>query len=316
MRAAGIDLGGTKIELQVFGDDWEVVARKRVPTPQTYDALIAALAGLVTWTDTQAGYQVPLGIGAAGLINPATELALTANLCATGRPLHRDVERAAGREVVFINDCRALALSEAIFGAGKGHHTVMSLILGTGVGGGVAIGGDIHAGPTMTGGEFGHMSAPAHLVEQYGLPIVQCGCGRRGCSETYIAGPGMSRIAETIMGARVSPPDIIAQRATDPLAQRVWEIWCAFTADLLCNLTLAVDPDVIVIGGGLSKIDGVIEALTAATQNAQFGDFAIPAIVLAQGGDASGARGAAYAGFQHQQAQAFDLGTSEHAKGE
>lgn len=298
MIAAGIDLGGTKIELQIFGGDWKVVERRRVETPQVYSDLVGEIVNLVAWANAQSGRNLPVGIGAAGLINPATGLALTANLCASGKPLHRDLIEAAGRDLTYVNDCRALALSEAIFGAGREYTKVLSLILGTGVGGGLAIDGKIFSGPSMTGGEFGHISAPAHLVAEYDLPIVKCGCGRMGCVETYIAGPGMSRIAQSIMGEAVSPPEIIAQRDTNPKAQKTWEIWCEITADLLRSLILSVDPDVIIVGGGLSKIEGVTLALAEATERAQFPEFSVPPIVLAQGGDASGARGAAYAAFQ------------------
>lgn len=300
MIAAGIDLGGTKIELQIFDTDWTVVERRRVQTPKEYDDLVGALAGLVAWADEKSGSAIPIGIGAAGLLNPATGLALTANLCASNRPLHRDLTRAVGRNITYVNDCRALALSEAIFGAGRGHKTVMSLILGTGIGGGISIDGNILTGPSMTGGEFGHLSAPAHLVAEHGLPIVRCGCGRLGCVETYIAGPGLSRIAKTVMGVDIAPPDIIAQRGIDSKARKTWEIWCEITADLIRNLILTVDPNIIIIGGGLSNIAGISETLQEATQRAQFKEYSVPPIVLAQGGDASGARGAAYAAFQER----------------
>ena len=295
MTAVGIDLGGTKIETQVFDDDWRVIARNRVATPRDYDALVAAVASQIAWADGKTGVPAPVGIGAAGLINPVTGLALTANLVASGKPLPSDVATAAGRAVTYVNDCRALALSEAVFGAGRGHRTVVSLILGTGVGGGIAIDGAILHGPTQTGGEFGHTPAPAHLVAKYGLPIVQCGCGRMGCSETYIAGPGLSRIAKALIGSALTPQDIAAKRHAE--SAQVWQAWCDLVADLMRTLILTIDPDIIVLGGGLSQIDGVIDDLTTAAHAAQIGDFSIPPIVLAQGGDTSGARGAAYAAW-------------------
>lgn len=300
MIAAGIDLGGTKIELQLFDNEWQLASRKRVDTPQDYDALVGALADIVRWADSEAGTSIPVGIGAAGLLNPETELALTANLCATGKPLKLDVEKAVGRAITYVNDCRALALSEAVFGVGKDAETVLALILGTGVGGGVSVNGSILSGPTQTGGEFGHMASPAHLLQKYNLPAVQCGCGRVGCVETYISGRGMTRLAKAIMGEDLKPPQIVERKATDAKAMQVWEIWSALTAELLCNLTLAIDPDVIILGGGLSKIEGLTDILQSQAQKAQLGDFGIPPIRLAQGGDASGARGAAYAAYQEQ----------------
>lgn len=298
MTAIGIDLGGTKIESQVFDDTWSVTARQRCDTPNDYAELVQAVADQITWAEGQAGGACPVGIGAAGLINPQTGLALTANLVATGKPFPADIARAAGRPVTYVNDCRALALSEAIFGQGKGHRTVMSLILGTGVGGGVCVDGAILQGPTLTGGEFGHTSAPAHLVAAHDLPVWPCGCGRMGCIETYIAGPGLVRMAEHFHGQSLTAPEIAAQRKGEMAG--VWAKWCALTADLLHTLTLTVDPDLIVIGGGLTHIDDMIADLTKTAQDAQIGDFGIAPLALAEGGETSGARGAAYAAWQAQ----------------
>jgi predicted NBD/HSP70 family sugar kinase len=296
MTAIGIDLGGTKMEAQVFDDTWGIIARDRRPTPQNYDELVKDVAELVAWAESQAGGVVPVGIGAAGLVHPETGLALTANLVATDHPFPADIERVAGRSITYVNDCRALALSEAVFGQGKGLNTVVSLILGTGIGGGIAVDGAILNGPTQTGGEFGHTSAPAHLIAEHDLPIRRCGCGRMGCIETYIAGPGLARLAKHLTGKDVTPPEIAARRDDDMGA--VWQVWCDLTADLLHSLTLVADPDLIVLGGGLTHIDGITDDLTAAAKRAQIGDFGVPPVVLALGGDTSGARGAAYAAWQ------------------
>ena len=172
MTAIGIDLGGTKIETQIFDDAWSVVSRQRCDTPQSYVELVDTVSDQIQWGMEQAGADAPIGIGAAGLINPKDGMALTANLPATGYPFPADIEKAVGKPVTYVNDCRALALSEAVFGLGKGHHSVMALILGTGIGGGICVGGRILQGPTYTGGEFGHTSAPAHLVKKFDLPIV------------------------------------------------------------------------------------------------------------------------------------------------
>ncbi len=298
MIAAGIDLGGTKIEAQVFDPEWNVSARRRVTTPSVYPDLVHAIADQIAWAEAQCPLDVPIGIGAAGLINPQTGLALTANICASGHPLPADIAAAAGRPITYINDCRALALSEAVFGAGRVHRTVVSLILGTGVGGGVAHDGVLHSGPAQVGGEFGHTAAPAHLVAAHDLPILECGCGRMGCAETYIAGPGLSRLAKTLTGLDLTPVEIGERRKGD--MADVWSLWCDLVADLLRNLVLTVDPDVVVFGGGLSKFPDLIKDLTPAVQSAQIGDVAIPVLSLAEGGDTSGARGAAYAAWQAQ----------------
>ena len=296
MNAIGIDLGGTKMEAQVFDDAWSVAVRRRRDTPKDYADLVTELADLIRWADAQTSGTVPVGIGAAGLVNPKTGLALTANLVATGQLFPADIACTIGRPVTYMNDCRALALSEAIFGQGKGRRTVMALILGTGVGGGIAVDGAILQGPTHTGGEFGHTSAPAHLVAKHDLPIWRCGCGRMGCIETYIAGPGLVRLAKHILGTDLTTVEIAARRNID--TGPVWQVWCDFSADLLHSLTLTADPDLIVLGGGLTHIDRLVEDLSAAARRAQIGDFAVPEIVLSQGGETSGARGAAYAAWQ------------------
>ena len=296
MKAIGIDLGGTKMEAQVFDDAWSVAVRRRRETPKDYADLVTELADLILWADAQTSGTVPVGIGAAGLVNPKTGLVLTANLVATGQLFPADIARTIGRPVTYMNDCRALALSEAVFGQGKGRRTVMALILGTGVGGGIAVDGAILQGPTHTGGEFGHTSAPAHLVAKHDLPIWRCGCGRMGCIETYIAGPGLVRLAKYILGTDLTTVEIAARRNID--TGPVWQVWCDFSADLLHSLTLTADPDLIVLGGGLTHIDRLVEDLSAAARRAQIGDFAVPEIVLAQGGETSGARGAAYAAWQ------------------
>lgn len=296
MTVAGIDLGGTKCEVRLFDAEWNEVARYREPTPKTYDALVQTVANQVAWAEAESGEKLPVGIGAAGLINPQTGLALTANLPATDKPFPADICDAAGRPITYVNDCRAMALSEAVFGAGKGQNIVMSLILGTGIGGGIVVNQSLLQGPTLTGGEFGHTSAPAHIVSRHNLPIRCCGCGRLGCIETYVAGPGLAALAETLTGQEVTPPEIAARRHDD--MAEVWDVWCTLTAEMIHSLTLTADPDVIVLGGGLSQIDGVIQDLSVAAQKAQIGDFSTARLTLAQGGDSSGARGAAYAAWQ------------------
>jgi predicted NBD/HSP70 family sugar kinase len=298
MIAAGIDLGGTKIEAQVFAPDWTCADRRRIDTPRDYDALVAAMADQIGWITARAGGQVPVGISAAGLVNPDSGLAFTANLPATGRPFPADIARAAGRAVTYVNDCRALTLSEAVFGAARGLSPVAGLILGTGIGGGVAIGGRLVPGPAMVGGEFGHFAAPAHLVAAHGLPVYRCGCGRMGCTETYLAGPGLTRLCAHLTGRALSPPQIAAQKGEDPAIAGVWAVWTAFAAELLITLTFVIDPAAIVLGGGLSQIPGVADDLSAALSQAQLPGFAVPRVMVAAAGDASGARGAAFAALQ------------------
>lgn len=287
MIAAGIDLGGTKIEAQLFDADWNRGKTKRVATPATYDALVEAVVDLIQWAGP-----VPVGISAAGLINPQTGIALTANLPASGKPFPADVTKRAGRKVTWVNDARSVILSEAVFGAAKDVPSVAGLILGTGVGGGIAVKGRLLAGPTGTVGEIGHGPLSAPTVAKYGLPIHACGCGRKGCVETYVSGPGMVRIAEALGSDLRDTRLIAAERG------QVWRVWCELTAELLLTLSLAADPEVVVIAGGLSNIPHLIEDLTAALKVAQFGGFGIPELRLATVGDTAGASGAAYAAWR------------------
>jgi N-acetylglucosamine kinase len=301
MIAAGIDLGGTKIEAQIFAPDWTCIDRRRIDTPRDYPGLVAAMADQIAWIADRAGHDIPVGISAAGLVNPRTGHAFTANLPATGHPFPADIATAAGRPVTYVNDCRALTLSEAIFGAARGLSPVAGLILGTGIGGGIAIDGRLVPGPAMVGGEFGHFAAPAHLVAAHNLPIHRCGCGRMGCTETYIAGPGLTRLCAHLTGQSLSPPEIAARKDHDPAIARVWALWAELAAELLMTLTFVIDPAAIVLGGGLSRIPGIDRDLAAALTRAQLPGFAIPRVLIAEAGDASGARGAAFAALTEAQ---------------
>jgi N-acetylglucosamine kinase len=301
MIAAGIDLGGTKIEAQVFDARWHRVASNRIATPATYDALVQAMAAQIAWATDQAGGQggtIPIGICAAGLVNPATGLALTANLPASGRPFPADIAAAAGRPVTYINDCRAQALSEAMFGAARGFPTAMALNLGTGIAGGIVVDGRLLHSPSGTGGEFGHFPISAVPIVKHALPVLPCGCGRTGCSETLIAGPGLVRIAQLKTGRDLTAQAIASGRHDDPALAAVWAIWLELVTDLLITLTLTADPGCIVLAGGLAQIEGLLPEMTASLHAAQLAGYAIPTLRLAEGGDATGARGAAYAAWR------------------
>ena len=298
MIAAGIDLGGTKIETQIFDASWQVVGRQRVSTPKDYEALVNALGDQVRFVKANASKDIPIGIGAAGLLNPDTGLAVTANICADGRPLLADVENNTGRKLHYLNDCRALVLSETRFGAGIGKRSVAGLILGTGVGGGLAIDGHLVPSGRQVSGEFGHTSAPAHLVVEHSLPVVKCGCGRMGCIETLIAGPGLVRLAKSLTGQDLTTHQINETRDSNSAAKAAWDVWILLVADLIMTLNRTSDPDVVVIGGGLSQMDGLTDALTRTLKAEQFVGFDVPEIRIAQGGSSSGARGAAYAAIQ------------------
>ena len=291
--AGGIDLGGTKIEAQVFNDDWRLAARERWPTPKTYAEIVTAMAQAIHWCETQGRRELPIGISAAGLVNPVTGLALTSNLPASGKPFPADIAAAAGRPVAWINDCRALTLSEATLGAAKGAEPAVGLILGTGVAGGVVTKGALLASSGQVGGEFGHFPLAAAPMVAHRLPVLPCGCGRTGCVETYLSAPGLARIARLLTGQDHTPETIVTGRNVMPAFTQAWEIWLDLAAEFLVTLCLTIDPQVIVIGGGLSHAPGLTDDLARRLGGAMLASFPIPAIRLAEGGDASGARGAA-----------------------
>lgn len=297
MTALGIDIGGTKIELQVYGADWTRLSQTRRPTPQDYPGLIAAIGDLVAGADSAHG-QIPVGISAAGLIDRHSGLAHTANLCATGRPFPADIAARIGRPVTFINDCQAMALSEARLGAGRGQQRVAGLVLGTGVGLGLVRNGVLDAGACGLLGEVGHISLPASTAARYGLPIVRCGCGRSGCIETLVSGPGLTRLARQLIGRDLSSIDIAQTRHTLADAAHVWRVWCDLAAELLVAIIVGTDPDIIVLGGGLSSIHGLVDDLAAALRRTDFPCLVVPHLGVAEGGDATGARGAALAASQ------------------
>jgi N-acetylglucosamine kinase len=301
MVAIGIDLGGTKIETQIFDENWDIVEKCRVSTPKTYPDLVRALADQINWARAGVG-DIPVGIGAAGLIDQ-NGCALTANLPATGHPIEADLASLVGGPVSYLNDCRTFTMSEAIFGAGRGYHSVVGLILGTGVGGGIAIEGKLLSDPRSLGGEVGHIAAPANVIFAHNLEILPCGCGRSGCYESYVSGPGLSRICKAITGRDLSPQDIAAAYHSDPGVEKSWMIWCEIVAELLISISFSVDPDAVIIGGGLSKIAGIDQFITQAFIRRSLPGFRIPDIKIAQGGDSSGGRGAAYAAWQQNRGE-------------
>jgi len=302
MIAIGIDLGGTKIATQIFDANWHCQAQHRIATPTTYPALLAALAEQVAWARTFDPQSV-VGLGTAGLQDPATGLLHAANLCADQQTLAADLrQKLDGTPITALNDAQAFALSEATFGAGRGARRVFGLTLGTGLGGGLVLDGKLPAPASGLGGEIGHMAAPAHVIAAHDLPIRPCPCGRAGCLERYVAGPGLSFLAQHFTGETLTPAEVIAQR-TDSTAQ-VWQVWLSFLSEALHTITLCCDPGIIVLGGGLSKVEGLIDALNRTREDHQLAGLAGPPVSIAQGGDDSGARGAALAAYlTHKEAK-------------
>jgi predicted NBD/HSP70 family sugar kinase len=290
----GMDVGGSKIETCLFDERFRALERRRVQTTCTsYEELLDCIAGEARWLDERAGGVVDLGIGLPGLVDHETGRALTSNLPATGRPLREDLAGKLGRSVAMANDCKCFALSEANGGAGEGSETALGLILGTGVGGGVTHRGRLVLGHNDLPGELGHLGIPGQLVAERGLPMLPCGCGRTGCYETLVSGPGMARLAARHAGAE-RPPAQIAQLAAsgDAAMSAALSEWLTLLAELIHTAQCTIDMDCVVLGGGLSRIPDVARMLAAAYRSRRIAGRETR-FAVARFGDASGTRGAA-----------------------
>jgi predicted NBD/HSP70 family sugar kinase len=292
-------LGGTKIVSTVFDSDMVALSSRRRATPRgSYAELLAAVADEISWLrDSAAQHDLPVGIGIPGLVDPRSSVSICANLAANGHRLAPDLAARAGGRIVSANDCKCFALSEAHGGAGQGFARVFGLILGTGLGGGVCQEGMLELGLNGLPGEVGHYSLPAHLVVAHRLPLVACGCGRIGCTETLISGTGMARLAQSVLGVDRAAPEI-ASAPDDPGNARVLTIWAELTAELIHTIQLHIDPDCIVLGGGLSNIAGLEVRLATALDRIALPSLRRPIILKPAFGDSSGARGAALLALQ------------------
>lgn len=299
--AGGIDLGGTKIEASLFDADMTVLASRRRATPGgTYAELLDALEGEVAWLrDLGARQDLPVGIGIPGLVDPSTGVSVAANLAANGHALAIDLAEQAGGRIVSANDCKCFTLSEAQGGAGQGFRRVFGLILGTGLGGGLCQDGRLELGLNGLPGEVGHYALPAHVVAAHKLPLVKCGCGRVGCTETLVSGTGLARLAQSILGEARSAP-ALAAAPDDPDNAHVLGVWAELAAELVHTIQLHIDPDCIVLGGGLSNIAGLETRIAAAVDQVALASVRRPKILKPIFGDSSGGRGAALLALQNE----------------
>jgi fructokinase len=287
----GIDLGGTKIEIVALDSDGAVRLRRRRATPAGYAETVEAIAALLAEAERETGARGTLGVGIPGSLSPATGLVRNANSQAlNGQPLDRDLAAATGREVRVTNDANCLAMSEAADGAGAGFRTVFAVIIGTGCGGGIVSSGRILDGPNGTAGEWGHTPLPWMTRGEF--PGPRCWCGRDGCLETFLSGPGLaadcdgpgSRDAGTIP-ARAAAGEAKATAALARHADRL-----ARALGMIANI---LDPDVIVLGGGLSNMPHLYAEVPPIMARHVFGDVARTPVVQAKHGDSSGVFGAA-----------------------
>ena len=290
----GIDLGGTKVEGIALDHTGAEMVRLRVPTPRgRYDDTLRAICDLVEHIETRIGRYATVGIGTPGAISPASGFVKNANSTwLNGRPLLSDLEEALGRPVRIENDANCLAVSEATDGAGAGACAVFAVILGTGVGAGIAIDGRAMTGANAIGGEWGHNPMPWPTPEEW--PGRDCYCGRTGCIETLLSGPGLERSYQEATAQTLSGPDIVAAAAVDPEAGAVLRTWQDRLARALAHVLNILDPDVIVLGGGLSNIPGLDETVPALWGRYVFSDSVVTPVRRAKHGDSSGVRGAAW----------------------
>jgi fructokinase len=292
----GIDVGGTKIEIIALGPGGNELLRRRVPTPQgDYDATVRAIRDLVTGAETDLGAQGTVGVAIPGAISPRTGLVKNANsTCLIGHPLDKDLEAALGRAIRMENDANCFALSEATDGAGAGRDVVFGVIAGTGVGGGVCVHGRVLHGAHSIAGEWGHNPLPSPAVEEVSA-APRCYCGKRGCIESWCSGPALAAHYRARTGTARNAGEI-AQGAADgdPDCKAVFEAFLDRFARALASLVNVLDPDAIVLGGGLSNIAALYAELPARVEHYAFTPEGPSLIVKNRHGDSSGVRGAAW----------------------
>ena len=286
----GVDLGGSKMEAAVLTDDGEMILRRRVPTPRgDYEGTVSAMASLVASVESDAGGGSDVvGIGTPGSESPHTGLMRNCNSTVlNGKALRKDLQNALGREVILANDANCLAMSEAEDGAAAGHRSCVAIILGTGVGGGVVIDGQIISGANGIAGEWGHMPLPWPRADE--CPGPRCWCGQDGCLEGWLSGPALESAWEASHGAPCKATDI-ARAHPDSIEMQQWLERLARASALLINL---IDPEIIVVGGGLNAIEAIYSEVPPQWPQWVFCDEIRTRLVPAMHGDSSGVRGAA-----------------------
>ena len=292
----GIDLGGTKIEIAALDEEGQERLRHRVPTPHgDYGATLAAIVGLVSETEARLG-EAPgacrVGIGTPGSLSRATGLLRNSNsVCLNDRPFKSDLEARLGREIRMSNDANCFALSEAQDGAGAGARVVFGAILGTGVGAGIVVDGRVLDGCNGIAGEWGHNPLPWPRDDE--RPGTLCYCGRRGCIETWVSGPGFERDHLARAGRDVATAQIVADAATDAAASESLARYEERLARSLAHVINLLDPDVIVLGGGMSNVQRWYESVPRLWGAWIFSDRVDTKLVRTVHGDSSGVRGAA-----------------------
>ena len=290
----GVDLGGTKIEAIALADSGEIVARERVVTPPSYDACVDAIVGLVNAVERTSGERGTVGIGIPGAVTPSTGLVKNANsVWLIGKPLGRDLEARLDRPVRLENDANCFAISEASDGAAAGANVVFGVILGTGVGGGIVVGGRCLDGVNLVAGEWGHNPLPWMTPDEF--PGPQCYCGKRGCIEMFLSGPGFERDYALATGETATSRVLISRAESgDTAAVAALGRYHDRLARGLASVINVIDPDVIVLGGGMSNLPKLAESVLPILPTYVFSDSVLTRVVRNKHGDSSGVRGAAW----------------------
>ena len=291
----GIDLGGTKIEALALAGDGRELRRLRVPAPRgDYQQTVRAIIDVVAGLERDTGARGTVGIGIPGAVSPATGLIKNANSTwLNGRPFQDDLTRALGRPVRLANDANCFALSEATDGAAAGARVVFGVIIGTGTGGGLVVDGRVLVGANAIAGEWGHNPLPAPQDAE--RPGPECYCGRAGCIETFLSGPGLARDYIRHGGEDLTAVEVAARAdAGEPRALACLDRYERRLARALASVINIVDPDVIVLGGGLSNLDRLYRRVPELWGAHVFSDRVDTALRRAKHGDASGVRGAAW----------------------
>ncbi len=291
----GIDLGGTKIEILAMDADGNEIHRQRIATPQDgYASTVNGIVGLVLSAEAVLGRRGTVGIATPGAVSRQSGLIKNANsTCLNGQALTKDLENALQREIRIENDANCFALSEATDGAASGVGIVFGVILGTGVGGGIVVNGKVVKGRNAIGGEWGHNPLPWPRADE--LPGNRCYCGREGCIETWLSGPGLARHFQQQGGASLSASAIVEQaEAGDAACEHAMQEYEERLARALASVINIVDPDAIVLGGGLSKISRLYRNVPRRWTKFVFSDHVATELLPPRFGDSSGVRGAAW----------------------
>ncbi len=294
MIRIGVDFGGSKIEAAALDAEGRFLARERAPNPRRYEAALETVKSMVTRAEAIAGPCARIGLAMPGSLSPRTGVVRNANsVWLNGRRFAEDLEHTLDRPVRLSNDANCLALSEAADGAAAGAGVVFAAILGTGCGAGVVADGRLVEGKNGVAGEWGHMPLPWPAGDE--VPGPPCWCGRRGCMETYVSGPGLERDYAQAEGAHLTVPEIVeAARAGEPRTAAALERFLDRLARGLAVIADVLDPDVIVLGGGLSNIEALYPGLTRRIAPHVFSDVFETPVRRAVHGDSSGVRGAAW----------------------